>query len=693
MNLCRLRETRPHGSLIDEPDDQYAHDPHDDLPADLRARLPVHVNEVKALGHGRAAKAVLVDAVMQNGQTIRCVEKIFAPGRLTRTIYRLGFQAPFAYQKNIHAALTSFYRRRVASAAIRASDMDAKVAAPLYVRFDSTHQAWVLAAQWVDGRGIRPAEPHGGAGVNENSTRAKGETEIQQILRTMRSLESVLADCGLVGSGWQVAPSAMVSTANLLRTDDHYTVIDLESGIPAVLVPRYLFAGLRRGCIPPFDDLDANTVATWFRRNERLLTFRLGVEETEQLAADVRDLIHHDQSWKRSEIAIARRPIKWFKPASMKPYQSEYVRQLVQDQKLTLQDPSSARLRWMWWAGCIPTRVGDFLQKLIGNSKVQNQAIQWLHDSSLRLTTLQKWANSKHDRMIASERLSPKFRGVRRIVVHAVFGKLTPKSLHRYLSDPDLRKQRRRQAFLLAVSPTYQAWFGEERITRSINKWVEEQRLDAERANELQAELSGDVVRAYVRGFGLHFALKGLTPVWVPIKLAGTAAFIASGNFAYLTPFLITPALRLAVTVQSWWKQPDTPHREAMWLGCLPVIGLVAFPMQMFTARPGLSAFMIRDVAAKLGRRLPIYGGKDSRTEIACIGAADCLVTVLSRFDHTIKRWLSSDESLDQAPPRPVKFKIPSRWGRWLHTLAEREIQRQITSADSTTNPDQREAA
>ena len=105
---------------------------------------PSKVQVLRELGHGRAARAQLVEAMMPDGRVVRCVEKVFNPGRLTRLIYRLSFQSPFGYQSNQDAIQACFYRRKVAAAAIDASDVDASVAAPLYVRFDQPTSSWVL---------------------------------------------------------------------------------------------------------------------------------------------------------------------------------------------------------------------------------------------------------------------------------------------------------------------------------------------------------------------------------------------------------------------------------------------------------------------------------------------------------------------------------------------------------------------
>ena len=128
----------------------------------------------------------------------------------------------------------------------------------------------------------------------------------------MRVLEAQLRQCGLIGTGWQVSPAAMVSTANLLRVENQYTVIDLESGIPAILVANYLIDGIKNAHFPPFDELDHRKLKTWVRDHRSVLSTNLGVEGLAELEESVDQLIWHHLAWKNSEVAIFRKPWKFF---------------------------------------------------------------------------------------------------------------------------------------------------------------------------------------------------------------------------------------------------------------------------------------------------------------------------------------------------------------------------------------------
>ncbi|WP_182865287.1 hypothetical protein [Stieleria mannarensis] len=444
---------------------------------------PVEVRIVRKLGKGRAATARLVDATFADGLTQRVVEKVFCPGRLTRTIYRLCFFAPFAYQFNRDAILACFFRRRVAAEVLRRHQLDAdvtmpRVAKPLYVRFDAAAPGWVLAAEHIDGRGVRPAAP------------GEPRGEIDQLVDVMRQASGALIAGGLTGSGWQIDPRAMVSSANLLRRGDCYTIIDLESGIPAVLVPKYWMLAASERTFPPFDDVDADRLRS----------------QTLEATADVEALIHHTSRWKAAEPA------------------------------------------------------------------------------PLRLAT---W-----------ERIAGKLR--RRVARSA------------------------RAAWHLLSRPRFQTYVGLRYIRHAIRRWEREQRIGSDEAAELNRQVDAQEVATYARGMALHLAVKACSPWVVPAKYGGLFAAIATGKVWFLLPWLILPLARTLVTLLSWFSSGRrVRHTEALLWGVLPTVGSLAFPIQILVRRPVLAHFLIRDFASRLGRRLPIYGGKDSRTEMMFIRWSD----------------------------------------------------------------------
>jgi hypothetical protein len=636
---------------------------------------PKSVQTLRTLGHGRAAQAVLVEAIMPDGHKQVCVEKVFAAGWLTRTIYRMAFQSPFAYRSNREAILTCFYRRRVAAAILDASESGVRVARPLYVRFDRSTRAWVLAAEWINGRGIRPARPDSHrirrwfadqrwkpSRGSRKDTPAPFRPEIDGLIDSMHELEKLFAECGLIGSGWQVAPRALVSTANLLREADHYTIIDLESGIPAVLVPKYLVSGTQRAELPPFDDQDSDRLRVWIERNYDRLLRRLGPERLARLHEDTEKLIEHSVRWKSSELALGRRPWRLFRRNGLADYQQECIRRWEQDETIDsatahVLRTSRTKARSIWYAGLLPGFIGRAAARVIGNRGYRDRLLRCLRDQEYRQEQLKRMLVDAEQRWIESDRIPAETKlTIATYPLHRLLA-VTPRGVHRILSDRRYRAERFKQAMLLLLSPHYQAIFGHARVEASIESWQRDQRLSDQEAERLRDQLSGKEVRAYVRGLGAHLALKILTPVVAPIKYGGLAAFLASGNLWFLIPMLVMPVARTVVTLASWWstRGDKIPHTEALLAGLLPMVGSIAFPLQMFAARSELSTFLIRDAASKLGRRVPIYGGPNSRTEIAMIRSTDLLIELLD-ITSAIARKLSPVQPTlpaEQAPSIP----------------------------------------
>ena len=386
--------------------------------------------------------------------------------------------------------------------------MDVDVAAPLYVRFDAAAPGWVLAAEHVDGRGLRPTAPGEAAG------------EIDQLISVMHRAKDALVQAGLTGSGWQVDPRAMVSTANLLRRGQRYTIIDLESGIPAVLVPKYWLLAAGQRTWPPFDDLDAGQLRS----------------QTLKGAADVEALIDHTSRWKACE-------------------------------------PAPLRLQ-TWRRLAVKTR-----------------------------RHVSRWA---------------------------------------------------RATWHLLTRRRYQTYVGLRYIRRSIRRWEVEQRLSSAEASDLSRQVDANEVATYARGMALHLAIKACSPWVVPAKFGGLAAAVLTGNVWFLLPWLLLPLARAVVTLSNWLAcGRSVRHTEALLWGCLPTVGSLAFPVQIFIRRPALAHFLIRDFASRIGRRLPIYGGKDSRTEMMLIRCSDrIMVAMACVFKTDVTQQGDADDGAAVGPPQ-----------------------------------------
>ena len=661
------------------------------------ASVPVDVRFLRRLGNGRAAEANLVEARFANGRRMTCVEKVFRPGLLTRVLYRLAFQAPFPYSQNRHAIEACFYRRRVAGGIVRACEPKAHVAAPLYVRFDESVGVWVLASEWIRGRGPVPA-PLDSRRVRRWLTRPstrelESPAEMDELVALMRRLEDLFCESGLVGAGWQVCPRALVSTANLLKSEAGWTAIDLESGIPAVLVPRYIVAGIQLRSFPLFDDLAPQQLRTWIGERKPQLTAALGEAAYLELQSDVDCLIDRTARWKESEPALLRSRGRH----ASQPFSAAYRDATIDrwQQRDQIDEPTATALRTggngfrrLWLAGVIPV-FGRFVQRLCGNDSFRARAKQFFVDSRFRRIVLHDGARRNVARWQASGRISPESasqlpKSRLRYGIHFLLSKCVPGRIHRWLTDHAHRRELAIRGFLLMTSARYQSAYGRHLIERSIRRWEEHDRIKSEEAENLRAQSTSPEIEDYLRGFSVHVALKCLAPVLLPFKIGGLYLWLRTGDPRFLLAWLALPILRTLTTVWSMFasRRRGTEYGEALSLGMLPTLGSLAYPAQMYSVHPQLSNFLLRDAASKAGQWLPIYGGRDSRTEFWFLRGADFLVEALEILLKPV-RWVGG--LLRRRRPAPAASAPNVRLTRWAQFVESHARRLQHPTASELT--------
>lgn len=653
------------------------------LPVD-GSKYPVAIAPLRVLGHGRAAEARLVRATDADGYEYLSVEKVFRPGWLTRTIYRAAFQSPFAYQDNADAIRASFYRRRVAAAIIQVFHPEARVAMPLYVRWDAQSQAMVLASEFIRGRGVTPAPVDSkmirrriASTYSKTAAPQRTSAEIDQLVTLMTRLETLLVESGMTGSGWQVCKRAMVSTANLLRTDTGYVVVDLESGIPSVLVPSYILAGFRQRSLPLFDDLNPARLTSWIDEHRGEFEAVLSPAELCRFDRDVKRLIAHDENWKRAETAILRRPFRLLSRDFFDRYKSRVLdswsRRHVADTSTieAMRDGDRFFTGTIFLLGLIPGRIGRFFQRYFANTQYRRDVTRWISDTPYRDQVLARYVSTKVDQWRNAERLATNAHvpaiGAS-FVLHLTLSKTTPALLHRWFIDPAYRRQRQTRMFLFCVSGRFQRELGRLYIRSRIRVWQQEQRLSEAEVQRLNAQLDHPSVDEYVRGFGMHVGLKLLMPLVLSLKVGGAAASVASGNpFYFLFMLMLVPMLRTAITL--WRKiataRPMADYRDAWLVGILPVVGSIAYPVQMHCKFPELSLFLLRDFASRLGRVIPIYGGKDSRTEMAAIASINLIAEAIEVWSTATRSGAASVEYTQMADDPSVSRPSIRKFGRW----------------------------
>ncbi|MEO1979937.1 MAG: hypothetical protein ABGZ24_05425, partial [Fuerstiella sp.] len=649
---------------------------------------PKQVESVLTLGSGRAARAVLVKATDSAGDHHLCVEKIFRPGLLTRFIYRCAFQASFGYQVSEDAILACFYRRRVAGALIQVFMPETRVAQPLYARWDAESSAYALGSELIQGRGIRPGAANFRMLRNllpwtSSADQKQSAEEIDELLDLMSRLESLLRESGLVGSGWQVSKAAVVSTANLLRTDEGYVIVDLESGIPAMLVSHYVAAGLRLRSLPLFDDLDATTLHTYLETHHVRIQATLGDDGSEQLESDVERLVQHSANWKLAEIAVARRRLPFFGARFQTIYRKRCLdiwhRNEITDNPTNERFRSSSRLftRLTYWCGCIPGPLGRFTQRYSGNKTYRGRVHKLVTNANVRRTAVADFCERKTKEFSAEGRIADGrlFAGPGlRFQTNWLMSRVLPAAAHRWFSDAAHRRHQMVRLFLLIVSSRFQRAFGQLQIRSAIREWEQSGRLFPEEHAALLQSCESQELDEYARCFGMHLSIKLATPVLMPLKVGGFAAFAATGSFLYLLPVIVSPILRTLITLIRMIGnvRKGTAYGEALLIGTLPVIGNLAFPIQMYSSHPRLSTFLIRDAVARMSRFFPIYGGRDSRLEIAAIKAASIPLELLdfgTGVTRRIRSWFWKNR--DTAATTTIRFPSISRWDRMANEQLE----------------------
>jgi hypothetical protein len=199
---------------------------------------------------------------------------------------------------------------------------------------------------------------------------------------------------------------------------------------------------------------------------------------------------------------------------------------------------------------------------------------------------------------------------------------ILPAPLVRVFRDPQYRATAVWHAYRAVVDERYQLSLAAQCIARRIQEWESMQRLTTAEANSLRQTVAMPSAQEYVRGFGVHLALKALLPS-VLLDPLFVGAAVATGS---VYPLALVWVRSLAITIYTavrWIKRRDLCFGTALAIGLVPKAGILAYPMQLSTVHPELAGFLMRDLGSRLGQRLPVYGGHHTRTEHWCIRCAD----------------------------------------------------------------------
>jgi hypothetical protein len=610
---------------------------------------PAEVTRLRVLGRGRAANAILVDLRTPEGSR-KVVEKHFDPAGLTRGVYKLFFGAPFPYGINQDSALACLYRRHVAGALLAAEE-GYRVAEALYVRRCQAGH-WVLGTEWIEGRPVAPPKPR------EGPEGGGAPGEMHGLLRQMRAMEKCLIRSGLVGSGWQVATAAIVSTANLLRDGGgRFVCVDLESGIPAVLAPRYVMLALAGQPFPMFDDLDEKRLRKYLDAHRDRLRATLGDDGVERLDVSAERLIHHSRLWKRTEMAPGRHRSALLFDRDLRNTVRTALADRWRDER-RLDEAAAARLsrsRLLFlhplvMLGMVPTPVGKLFHRLAGNRAFRARFFRALvHpgvlDAEIRVYQKRRAAVFLREQRIPArgiDRLTHGLISLFPFLVHNTCAAILPPRFHRYLSDWGELGAAMKFAVLALFSERIQEHLAYSFVEGAARKWKGLGRLDEAGREALIGEIRGREASEYARGLGMHLALKFFEPVTSGLKAIGVGMLLVSPyNPVGWALIVNTSFFRVMITTYRWFRGrgTGTSYAVAFVISPIPIFGTLAFPFQFYHRRPWLGRFLIRSSMSTVAGAIPIYGGTATRLEHGMVRLATPLTAIVATIIWPLK-WL-----------------------------------------------------
>jgi hypothetical protein len=172
-------------------------------------------------------------------------------------------------------------------------------------------------------------------------------------------------------------------------------------------------------------------------------------------------------------------------------------------------------------------------------------------------------------------------------------------------------------------SQAYRERMAREYVGRRIDRWTKRAQLSDAEAAALSSRLQDEESSSYLTDFGVHLAVKPVVKLmqfWLmpALWMAGAiddvflAAFMLAGGCAVRTIYT------LGRIVQNSFTGRERPW-VALGIGVLPVVGNVAFPLQVIFSgahdHRAVARFILFDTFARFGKWFPIWGGADTLTE------------------------------------------------------------------------------
>jgi len=598
------------------------------------------------LGSGKAAEANLVrDASTGTLYVEKAFKTEVGLSRLIRDVaYRVCFQAPYPYEVNASAVYAALFRRKVLRELTELWFDRPVVADACYTRWDEERRVNVLGTEYITGFGPKPGEVNC-SGIRHllhnypvrlyrMATRSQFEKhrgpawEIEETINQMDKLKDKFRQAGFLGMEWQVEKRVSASTSNLLKNGNgDWILVDLESGFPALPLPRYVWPSIRSGSIPLFDDIDFTKLHSHLEDNLAQLVAKLGDERIRRLYEYVGQLEHHTEGWKTSEPAIFRHR-----------------------HRLIIHSQLRSNIR------------RGFIEYWLRSGKISAERAEQLAESNLSLLA---YYGFDLTRGIYSA-FATFARSVRNL--GASIAKGAGKAVRVFYSSFFDEK------YLREVARTY--------VNSEVDSWQKSGRLTEQEASKLRENMETPDAVEYMQGFVAHVSLQALAPPFLgEVALVWLAVYL--GSPAPLAGFLISPLLRTSYTLYRKIKNrgKGISYSYAFLVGAMPRVGAGAYIAQMFLTCPSLSLFLARSQAAQAGSWVPLFGGENSRIEHFFIRT----INIFASIQYELINIINGIRAMPVAPSALHRIRYGVRYLPWKHGDSRKPRQTDLPHGQGVT--------
>ena len=172
-------------------------------------------------------------------------------------------------------------------------------------------------------------------------------------------------------------------------------------------------------------------------------------------------------------------------------------------------------------------------------------------------------------------------------------------------------------------SARYRRDFARGYVAKRIEAWQGRRQLSDAEAAQLRRELDDDEASLYIVDFGVHIAIKPLVKsfTWLVLPTLFALGVIDEALllFGIAATGAIARTLYTSARVLATLARGSPPPWIAFFVGLLPAIGNLAFPLQLLYAgavkEVAVAKFLVYDLLTLLGSAAPVWGGQDSYVE------------------------------------------------------------------------------